>query len=95
VAVVLSHDDYESLIETLNVLSDEQAVAAIGEAEADLRAGRVTRTRGVSVGLERTPAEQVDPCHRDPFGDALRPGDRGRGRSSARGSTTGPAPRPQ
>ena len=44
VAVVLSHDDYESLIETLNVLSDEQAVAAIGEAEADLRAGRITRT---------------------------------------------------
>jgi prevent-host-death family protein len=43
VAVVVSHDDYESLIETLNVLSDEQAVAAIGEAEADLRSGRITK----------------------------------------------------
>jgi antitoxin YefM len=43
VAVVLSHDDYESLIETLNILSDEQTLAAIAEGEADLRAGRITR----------------------------------------------------
>lgn len=36
VAVVLSHDDYESLIETLNILSDSDAMNAIDEAEAEL-----------------------------------------------------------
>ena len=43
VAVVMSHDEYEELIETLNVFSDETAIAAVAEAEADLAAGRVKR----------------------------------------------------
>ena len=38
-AVLLSNDGYESLIETLNILSDNDAMAAIREAEADLAAG--------------------------------------------------------
>jgi len=38
-AVLLSNDEYESLIETLNILSDNDAMSAIREAEADLAAG--------------------------------------------------------
>jgi prevent-host-death family protein len=35
VAVILSYDEYESLIETLNILSDADAMDAIAEAEAE------------------------------------------------------------
>jgi len=43
VAVLLGHDDYEALVETLNVLSDSETMAAIAEAEADVAAGRVSK----------------------------------------------------
>lgn len=33
VAVVLSHDEYESLVETINILSDDEAMAAIAEGQ--------------------------------------------------------------
>lgn len=36
VAVILSSDEYESLVETLNILSDDDAMAAIDEAETEL-----------------------------------------------------------
>ena len=36
VAVLLSHDEYESMIETLNILSDDDAMGAIDEAENEL-----------------------------------------------------------
>jgi len=39
VAVVLAFDEYESLVETLNILSDAETVAAINEGEADLEEG--------------------------------------------------------
>jgi prevent-host-death family protein len=35
VAVVLSHDEYESLVESLNILSDSDTMAAIAEGESD------------------------------------------------------------
>lgn len=35
VAVVLAFDEYESIIETLNILSDDDAMAAIEEAESE------------------------------------------------------------
>ena len=35
----MGHEEYESLIETLNILADSDTVAAIAEAEADLAAG--------------------------------------------------------
>ena len=35
VAVLLSYEEYESLIETLNILSDDDAMDAIVEAEAE------------------------------------------------------------
>lgn len=38
-AVIVGHDEYESMIETLNILSDPDTMAAIEEAEADLAAG--------------------------------------------------------
>ncbi|WP_063920408.1 type II toxin-antitoxin system Phd/YefM family antitoxin [Nocardia violaceofusca] len=37
-AVVLSYEEYESLLETLNILSDDDAMDAIAEAEAELDA---------------------------------------------------------
>ena len=36
IAVVLSHDDYESMIESLNILSDADTMAAIAEGDEDL-----------------------------------------------------------
>ncbi len=38
VAVVLSFDEYESLVETLNILSDDDAMEAIAEGEAQASA---------------------------------------------------------
>jgi antitoxin YefM len=38
VAVILSHDEYEALIETVNILSDDETLAAIAEGLADLDA---------------------------------------------------------
>jgi antitoxin YefM len=39
--VVLSSDEYEALTETLGVLEDEEAMDALRESEADVRAERV------------------------------------------------------
>lgn len=41
-AVILSVDEYESLIETLNILSDDATMEALDEAREDLEAGRVS-----------------------------------------------------
>ena len=43
VAVLLAHDEYESLIETINILSDDETMAAIAESEADFAAGNFSR----------------------------------------------------
>lgn len=40
-AVVLGYDEYESLLETLNILSDPETMAALDEAEADVAAGNL------------------------------------------------------
>ncbi len=40
-AVVMGYDDYESLIETLNILSDAETMKALAEAEDDLAAGHL------------------------------------------------------
>lgn len=37
--VMVEYDEYESLIETVNILSDEATLAAIGEAEGDVLDG--------------------------------------------------------
>ncbi|MHB8290089.1 MAG: type II toxin-antitoxin system Phd/YefM family antitoxin [Acidimicrobiales bacterium] len=41
VAVVLSYDEYEAIVETLNVLSDEDAMDALAEAQEDVAEGRI------------------------------------------------------
>lgn len=41
VAVLLSVDDYDSLMETLDILGDAAAMAALREADADVAAGRL------------------------------------------------------
>ena len=41
-AVVLGYEEYESLLETLNILSDADTMSALAEAEADLAAGDLT-----------------------------------------------------
>ena len=43
VAVLLAFDEYESLIETVNILSDDDTMAAIAESEADFAAGNFSR----------------------------------------------------
>ena len=40
-AVVIGYDEYESLIETLNILSDPDTMSALAEAESDLKAGNI------------------------------------------------------
>ena len=39
-AVILAEDDYESLLETLDILSDQKLMRDIKKAEDDLRKGR-------------------------------------------------------
>ena len=38
-AVLIGYEEYEALLETLNILSDPEAMAALAEAERDLAAG--------------------------------------------------------
>ena len=42
VAVILGAEDYEALIESLNILSDDDVMSALDEADADIAAGRVS-----------------------------------------------------
>ena len=41
-AVVIGYEEYEALIETLNILSDVDTMGVLAEAEADLAAGDLT-----------------------------------------------------
>jgi len=40
-AVLMGHDEYEGLLETLDILADEELMAAIKEAEEEIKAGKV------------------------------------------------------
>ncbi len=40
-AVLIGYEEYESLLETLNILSDPATMVAIAEAERDLAAGNL------------------------------------------------------
>lgn len=40
-AVLIGADDYDSLMETLEILSDRESMEAIGQSDADIAAGRV------------------------------------------------------
>lgn len=51
VAVILAVDDYESLMETLEVLSDPKAVAEIRDAEARMDGGETFGQEDIRAGL--------------------------------------------
>ena len=53
VVVMLSVDDYESLMETLDILTDPDTMAAIRAGEKDLKAGRVRSWEDIKRDLER------------------------------------------
>lgn len=40
-AIILPYDEYESLVETINILSDPDTMAALEASEADMREGRL------------------------------------------------------
>jgi antitoxin YefM len=50
-AVIMSADDYDSLMETLDILSDAEAVAEIRQADADIAAGRVSSLEDVEAEM--------------------------------------------
>jgi prevent-host-death family protein len=53
VAVLLSADDYESLMETLDILADPKALAGLRRGEADIRAGRTRSWADVKRSLAK------------------------------------------
>ncbi|OGW72742.1 MAG: hypothetical protein A2Y02_03190 [Omnitrophica bacterium GWA2_52_12] len=51
--VMLSIDDYEALMETLDILADPRALKNLKRGEQDLRKGRVRSWQAVKVRLEK------------------------------------------
>ena len=50
-AVIMSADDYDSLMETLDILSDAEAMAEIRKADADVAAGRISTLEEVEAEM--------------------------------------------
>lgn len=50
-AVIMSADDYDSLMETLDILSDAEAMAEIRQADADVAAGKVSTLEEVEAEM--------------------------------------------
>lgn len=53
VVVMLSVDDYESLMETLDILADPEAMAGLRRGEGDLRRGRTRSWKDIRRSLAR------------------------------------------
>jgi len=51
VVVMLSIDDYESLMETLDILADPKAIAGIRKGEQDIRKGRKRSWKEIKASL--------------------------------------------
>ncbi|SEK60644.1 prevent-host-death family protein [Blastococcus sp. DSM 46786] len=51
VAVILAVEDYDSMVETLEILSDPKAVAEIRQAESQMRDGKVYAEADVRAAL--------------------------------------------
>ena len=51
VVVMLGMDDYESLMETLDILADPKAMAGLKKGEEDIRKGRVHSWKDVKKSL--------------------------------------------
>lgn len=52
-AVVMSADEFESWQETLEIMADKKAMAAIARAERDIKAGRVRNWDEIRAGRRR------------------------------------------
>lgn len=50
-AVLMSADDYDSLMETLDILGDAETMADIRQSEADIAAGRVSTLEEVEAEM--------------------------------------------
>ena len=53
VVVMLSIDDYESLMETLDILADPEAMAGIRKGEEEIRRGRTRSWASIKASLGR------------------------------------------
>lgn len=53
VGVMMSIDDYESLMETLDILADPAAMAGIRKGEKDIKEGRTRPWKELKRSLER------------------------------------------
>ena len=53
VVVMLSIDDYESLMETLDILADPEAMAGLREGEKDIKKGRTRSWKEIKRSLAR------------------------------------------
>ena len=53
IAVILNVDDYESLIETLDILADPHAMSGLRRGEEDIRKGRTRSWQEVKASLGR------------------------------------------
>ena len=53
VVVMLSIDDYESLMETLDILADPKAMAGIRQGEADVRKGKTRSWQEIKRSLAK------------------------------------------
>lgn len=53
VVVMLSVDDYESLMETLDILADPKAMAGIRQGEADVRKGKTHSWQEIKRSLAK------------------------------------------
>ena len=53
VAVLLGADDYESLMETLDILADPKAMAGLHKGESDIRKGRTRSWADVKKSLAK------------------------------------------
>lgn len=51
--VILGVDDYEALMETLDIVNDKEAVAAIRRGERDIAAGKTTSWRAFKKSREK------------------------------------------
>ena len=53
VVVMMSVEDYESLMETLDLLADPKAMADLRRGEADIRKGRTRSWKNIKASLDR------------------------------------------
>ncbi len=53
VAVMMSVDDYESMLETLDIMTDPQAMKGILKGEEDIRRGRTVSWEKLKQSLEK------------------------------------------